>query len=404
MFKLFRFTLFIVLALSLALLVACGGPDNAPDVTPIVISTPVVVDTPAVADTAVPPTATSQPTTQPTEPATAEPTAVPVTQPTATPAPQRIQFNPGAVSATRTGNLPAFGSQGYLLYALAGQTMHIELTSTNGKANFSLQGVDDGQPYKRVETESRQWEGTLPASQDYLIWVRTPDSADSYTLTVTIDPLQAQPQRIQFAPGAVSATVSGTIEPNSYDQYVLSAQVGQTMHVNLTAANGQANFDLVGASDGVPYKRAIFQPTTWEGVLPMTQDYLINVSAPADTADSYTLTVTIDPAVPEPTPERIQFAPGSTTATVSGVFAAGGDSHAFILTAREGQILTIQVTANPAGPVTMFVKDVTDRIVLTGTDGETISLNLPASGDYTIMLYTPGAAPAVTYDMVVTIP
>jgi hypothetical protein len=293
MFKPYKSKQLIILALFTAFLAGCGGSENGTAVTPIIVSTPVVVNTPVVTEMA-PATAT----TQPAGPTTGVTTAVPATQPATTPAPVRIQF----------------------------------------------------------------------------------------------------------APGAVSASVSGEIEPNSYDQYVLSAQVGQAMRVNLAAANGQANFDLVGASDGVPYKRAMFPPTTWEEVLPMTQDYLINVSAPAGTADSYTLTVTIDPAVPESTPERIQFALGSTTATVSGVFAAGGDGRAFILTAREGQTLTIQVTANPAGPVTVFVKDATERIILTGTDGETISLNLPATGDYTVLLYTPGAAPAVTYTMVVTIP
>jgi hypothetical protein len=285
-----------------------------------------------VINTAVPPQATATTTSMATimpSPTTvvieATSTATAVSQPATTPQPIRIQFAADATSSRQTGTIQPFIDQEFLLYALAGQIMHIRLTSQSGKVNFSLQGVSDGQPYKRVVNEDRFWDGTLPSSQDYLIRVTTADAPENYTLDVLVEPLPTQPQRIQFAPGAVSASVSGTIEANTNDQYVLGAQAGQVMHIFLAATNGLANFDLVGVSDGVPYKRAIFPPSSWEGFLPMTQDYLINISAPADTADSYTLSVTIDPIAQAPAPERRQFAAGTISATVNGSFVAGGD-------------------------------------------------------------------------------
>jgi hypothetical protein len=365
--------------------------------------------------TAVPPTtiatsipATSSPTAttmpSPTAEATATTGSTAVSQPTIAPQPIRIHFAPGAIASTQTGTVQPLVAQEYLLYALGGQTMHVSLTSPNGNVNFALQGVSDGQPYKRVENEDRFWDGNLPQSQDYLIRIITADAAENYTLNVMIDPLPTEPQRIEFAPGAVSASVSGTIEPNTYDQYVLSAQAGQTMHVFLAATNGQANFDLVGKSDGVPYKRAIVGPPSWEGFLPMTQDYLINVSAPADTGDSYTLSITIDPANPEPTPERIQFPAGGISTTINGTFAAGGDGRSFILNAGAGQNMTIQVSSTAPGAITIFLKDETGRILIANTDENPISINLDHTADYTIFLSSPGAAPAINYSMTVTIP
>jgi hypothetical protein len=253
--------------------------------------------------------------------------------------------------------------------------------------------------------EDRFWDGTLPSSQDYLIRVTTADAPENYTLDVLVEPLPTQPQRIQFAPSAVSASVSGIIEANTNDQYVLGAQAGQVMHIFLAATNGLANFDLVGVSDGVPYKRAIFPPSSWEGFLPMTQDYLINISAPADTADSYTLSVTIDPIAQAPAPERIQFAAGTISATVNGSFVAGGDIRSYILNVGAGQNMTAQVTTNiPAGAVTIFIKDDTGRILSSGTDADLVSINLDRTADYTIVLSSPGAAPALNYTMTVTIP
>jgi hypothetical protein len=365
-----------------------------------------------VINTAVPPQATATTTSMATimpSPTTvvieATSTATAVSQPATTPQPIRIQFAADATSSRQTGTIQPFVDQEYLLYALAGQIMHIRLTSQSGKVNFSLQGVSDGQPYKRVVNEDRFWDGTLPSSQDYLIRVTTADAPENYTLDVLVEPLPTQPQRIQFAPSAVSASVSGIIEANTNDQYVLGAQAGQVMHIFLAATNGLANFDLVGVSDGVPYKRAIFPPSSWEGFLPMTQDYLINISAPADTADSYTLSVTIDPIAQAPAPERIQFAAGTISATVNGSFVAGGDIRSYILNVGAGQNMTAQVTTNiPAGAGTIFIKDDTGRILSSGTDADLVSINLDRTADYIIVLSSPGAAPALNYTMTVTIP
>ena len=150
--------------------------------------------------TAVPATLTlPTPTLAPTSTVTEEAPEVTAIAPTSTALPPtavveappiRIQFGPGETSATLKGRLAPGESNDYLARATAGQHAHIEIVSPNNVANFSLVGLSDGQPYKRLENENRFWDGTLPESQDYRIRVHTLEEAD-FTLIVTIDPLGA---------------------------------------------------------------------------------------------------------------------------------------------------------------------------------------------------------------------
>lgn len=116
--------------------------------------------------------------------ATVTPTQTP--KPTSTPAPERISFARGAVSGTAQGTVTAPERKTYVLRALKGQQMTVEIISKDSKVNFAVQGVSDGQPLKRLENESRKWTGSLPANQDYLITVAVPSGSLAYTLVVTI--------------------------------------------------------------------------------------------------------------------------------------------------------------------------------------------------------------------------
>jgi hypothetical protein len=78
----------------------------------------------------------------------------------------------------------------YVFRALAGQPARIDITSAGQIANFALVGLEDGQPYKRVENEDRFWAGILPQSQDYELTVALPGRGEAvdYTVTLVIDP------------------------------------------------------------------------------------------------------------------------------------------------------------------------------------------------------------------------
>ncbi len=208
--------------------------------------------------------------------------------------PVRIKFPTGGISATVTGAVAFPNRYCYVAGALAGQQMTVQITSAGQKANFLITSPD-GQPLKRLENEDRTWTGKLPSNGDYLICVATPSGTVAYNLTVTILPLNSQPAptRIKFAPGAISAVVSGNVGNNDRVCYILAARKNQLMTVQVSSPANVVNFSLVGA-DGSPLKRIENGPPFYSVRLPLTEDYTVCVGAPAGTPSTYyALVVTI---------------------------------------------------------------------------------------------------------------
>jgi|GEM_PF-765004 len=113
-----------------------------------------------------------------------------------------------------------------------------------------------------------------------------------YNLPVLTD--QPSVQRIQFAPGSSSATRWGSLSPNGIDSYVLTALAGQTMTVDVVPTSGQPLLSINGAN-GEVLKSAGAGSASWSGVLPLTQDYFITVSAEGGSTMNYTLQLAIPP-------------------------------------------------------------------------------------------------------------
>ena len=117
-----------------------------------------------------------------------------------------------------------------------------------------------------------------------------PPTSTLIPATVTAE---TPPTRIQFEPGATSITINGHLNANESVAYLAGAFAGQRMHVEVTSTNQAANFAITGMTDGQPYKRLVNEDRFWEGILPLSQDYLIRVTALE--AVDFTLIVTIDP-------------------------------------------------------------------------------------------------------------
>lgn len=202
----------------------------------------------------------------------------------ALPAVNRIQFGSGETAATITGQLDAQRVDTHVLTAQAGQLMMVSLITLDENARVSVQ--DDTGNYLYGQVNTTFWQSELPDSGDYLIRVISGETAVTYTLQIII------PQRISFAPGAISATLLGDVAAHVSDDYILSAAAGQTMTVVIDSPNNNVLLTIVGA-DGIPLTNGLMSgATNWQGELPATQDYTIRAigtEAPA----SYTLTVTI---------------------------------------------------------------------------------------------------------------
>ncbi|MGD8490771.1 MAG: hypothetical protein PVI68_17295, partial [Anaerolineae bacterium] len=186
-----------------------------------------------------------------------------------------------------------------------------------------------------------------------------PETTSTPEPVATTPPLE--PVRIQFAPGATSLTVSGRVEQLGKVRYVLNAEAGEVMDAVLTAPRRGVLLAIAGA-DGTLLKSHTDGLATWQGALPATQDYFIDVVSVGQATD-YELTISIPPPAspvptvpttePEPEAMRIQFASGATSATVSGhVVSYGADLY--VLGAMGGQTMDV-VLDSPASDVLLEI-------------------------------------------------
>ncbi len=101
--------------------------------------------------------------------------------------PKRLQFASGSVSTTVQGNLAANGIDVYVLRALAGQTLSVNITSST-LVLLAVSGAD-GNVLKSSGAGSSNWSGALPTTQDYILTLSTASGAPtSYTLQITVPP------------------------------------------------------------------------------------------------------------------------------------------------------------------------------------------------------------------------
>jgi len=177
---------FLALLAILALTaIACGMGTPAPTLDMHAVETIAAVTLtaigPAASATQAPPTLIPLPTL------TLAPSATPM--PTFTQqarGPIRIQFEAGGNSTTVQNTVTFPNRVEYVLRAAHKQQMTVVLVSPGNVANFSVVGVEDGSPLKRIENEERAWVGNLPATQDYLISVAVPSGSADFTLTVIV--------------------------------------------------------------------------------------------------------------------------------------------------------------------------------------------------------------------------
>ena len=101
-------------------------------------------------------------------------------------------------------------------------------------------------------------------------------------------------QRIKFPRGRTSTAISNAVLREEIDEYLLGAKAGQRMTVEISSVEGNAAFlihtpgregTLVGAGQGD-------DATHWDGELPATGDYVIEV-APTRGNATYRLKVQV---------------------------------------------------------------------------------------------------------------
>jgi hypothetical protein len=211
--------------------------------------------------------------------------------------------------------------------------------------------------------------------------------AISFTATAAaagpVAPPPGEDQRIDFAPGADSATVQGTVAVGFNDRYVLRAAAGQTMTVTVDSPENLAIARVFGPEDAVQHPSDTGELTIR---LPADGDYVVEVSTIRGVSD-YTVTFRITDSPPPPLPpppvgtiERIEFAPGTNNASVTGAVVRG-TSDGYVLRAEAGQTMIVHIDSVEGNAA--FHVYAPDGATL-AVEQQQLTIQLPASGDYVI--------------------
>lgn len=371
--------MFVLLAILSSLLI--GGctllsPVETPTPLPtLVLATPtmLVISTPTVPP---PPTQTPIPVTPTFSPTPPPPTLAPV----------RFNFAPYYTAGSVKGTLLPGQTQDILFGAGGGQLTFITADSASKTIKFSLSGAN-GQVLVSPDQKVASWKGYLPATQDYIVRLVGGATAENFEVTFVI------PARISFAKGATSGGVATTLAPYQVQSYVVNAGGGVPMLVNTD--NYNTTITIFGASDGtvlVSNWSATSGLPGWQGMLPSSQDYVIQVIAPVS-SQTVNLVVSI--------PARISFATGATSATKSGSTVKGNVVE-YVAWGAAGQTMDLKVTGN--GPVCLLVYGFQlGQWMLYRNQFETeFTTTLPASQDYIIGV-VPYEGTVVNYTLTVAI-
>jgi hypothetical protein len=199
----------------------------------------------------------------------------------------RINFATGTTSASVTGSLAPGGVQSYVLGAGFNQVMMVGVTSADSKIVLQIRGYSDGVYQAVFSSALVYWQGYLPQTQDYIVEVyNSGGNTEAYTLSIEI------PARIQFAWGSYSGSVFGLGTAAQTISYSLWARAGQTMTATLSSSTGTVYLNIHGFSGGQSLVSSSSALTSWTGVLPQSQDYIVD-AVQGGTFVNFTLTVTI---------------------------------------------------------------------------------------------------------------
>lgn len=113
-------------------------------------------------------------------------------------------------------------------------------------------------------------------------------------------PAAPRKARVNFAKGASTATIKGTLKGGGDVDYLVRAAAGQTLQVKLAGSNRSTYFNVLppGSTDVAMYAGERSGDAAWSGMLPADGDYAIRVylnraAARRNESSGYTLTVTV---------------------------------------------------------------------------------------------------------------
>lgn len=199
---------------------------------------------------------------------------------------QSIAFTPGATSAVIQGYVPAGGYLSYNFYAFANQNFLVLLSSDSGTSVLGLSDV-----YGNVFLEPGQGKTSysmyLPRTATYYLNIYSGGYSENVTLQIFI------PARVTIPIGKTSVSMSGSLAPYSVVSYTAYMYAGQTARIDDYSGPQPNSFlRISGLQTGQVYMDYTSYSPSWYSVVPVTQDYLIEVIT-MDQTSNYRLTVDV---------------------------------------------------------------------------------------------------------------
>jgi hypothetical protein len=227
----------------------------------------------------------------------------PLTPPEAT----RIQFQPNTTGWHTPGDLAPNAKIRFVLGAMGGQQMTVNLLTEPAESAFLYVWDADGMVYTLM-APTQTWSSVLPASQDYYVEVRSVSAQSStYQLNVEIPAVSGLPavpdgpkiatdKPIRFDVGPMDVELKGAVINGERDRYTLSMLAGETLSAVISSLEGNASFSILGPDQSpLPGTEEYKDTIQWSIPIPADGTYAIQV-APTRGNATYTLKVQVDSA------------------------------------------------------------------------------------------------------------
>ncbi len=193
----------------------------------------------------------------------------------------------------------------------------------------------------------------------------------------------------------------GKLDPGRSVQAVFNAEAGRRISIKTTIETGMGGILSLWGADGRQLVPEIASVTDWEGTLPLTQDYYLNLRNTSSKPLTFRLTIKMPP-IAQPAATRVQFKANSTSGSTQGDLPAGGRQR-YVLRAMAGQQMDIRMETDGAeGDSHLYIWSADGTVYTQTAPVKQWSGMLPATQDYYIELVSTSTEP-VAYRLTLTI-
>ena len=314
---------------------------------------------------------------------------------------EQVRFDAGRSGATIRGGITGRESVSYIVGAEAGQRMEVALDASNGATYFNVyapgsgpggEALAVGQLTGPMMRDLNRFDGVLPASGEYTISVYMMRSAarrderSDYTLDISVTGDTGQIVQGDFADGLMGGPDFWSVT-NLGSGDTLNLRAGPTTGAEVLARLDQGT-SLRNLGCRMAGGQRWCQVETTGGVAVtgwVAGAYLAEGGGPE--------TVSAPSSEPVTRTERVQFPAGATGTTLSGRLN-GGDAVNYVLGARDGQFLSVNLA--PESPDTHFNVFVPGGGTLYesfsgGAEGNRYRGQLYLTGDHVVTVYHIGS-------------